>query len=143
MDKKNYSQSQFDQAFVNAISYLYKNEKLQQKVFASELGMPPSNLNDILAGGRGVPKTKIEFAIFLLREKYNVRGEYLETGKGPILNDPLKLDLNEHPQVVDILKENELQKLKIQELQTRISDLQKLNETQEKLINSLNEQIKK
>ena len=136
MEKKKYIQSQFDQAFVNAVSYLYKAGKLQQKVFANELDMPASNFNDILAGGRGVPKTKIEFAKYLLREKYNVVSDYLETGVGAILKNPLELDLN-NPQVIELVKENETLKLKISDLEKHNADLKKLNENQEFLIASL------
>lgn len=143
MEKKKFTQSPFDQHFVNVVSYLYKVEKLQQKVFAAELDMPASNLNDILAANRGVPRTKIDFAKFILREKYNVRAEYLETGEGPFLRNPIELNINEHPQIVELMKENELLKIKYQELETRISDLRKLNETQEALINSLREQSSK
>lgn len=143
MEKKSYTQTLFDQAFVTVVTYLYKNDKLQQKVFAGQMGIPPSNLNDILASGRGVPKSKIEFAKYILRERYNVNPVYLDTLEGSYLNEPVPLNVKEHPQVVDIMKENEMLKSSNKELTNRIEDLRKLNETQEQLINSLKEKMMK
>lgn len=143
MEKKIYTQTTFDQAFVNVVSYLYKEKKIKQKEFAKQLDIPASNLNDILSGGRGVPNSKIEIAKYLLREKYNVRAEYLETGQGPFLKEPMEINFNQHPQVSEIIKQNEILQMKIQELETRITDLRKLNETQDALIISLKDQLAK
>jgi hypothetical protein len=143
MTQKKYLQSPFDKLFIKAVNYLYKAGKLQQKQFAKEIDMPASNFNDVLAGGRGVPKSKIDFAKYILRERYHVRSEFLESGEGPILTKPLELNLNDHPQVADLIKENDNLKLRIQDLETRILDLKQLNETQLEYINSLKKQIKK
>lgn len=141
MEKKNYSQTLFDQAFTKVVLYLYKEGKLSQQNFAGEIEMPPSNLSDILKGRRGVPKSKIDFAKFILVTKYNVNNTFLESNDGPLLNQPSELNPQEHPQVIDIIKENEKLKGINKELQARISDLNRLNNTQELLIQTLQEQI--
>ncbi|THU34216.1 hypothetical protein FAM09_24670 [Niastella caeni] len=143
MDKKNYTQTLFDQAFTRVVLYLYKEGKLSQQNLAKEIEMPPSNLSDILKGGRGVPKNKIDFAKFILATKYNVNNSFLDTNEGPFLNQPLEPKNEEHPQFIDIKNENEKLTIINRELEVRIADLRKLNETQEELINSLKEQLLK
>lgn len=141
MVNKIYTQTIFDQAFNRVVLYLYKEGKLSQKVFADEIGIPPSNLSDILKANRGVPKSKIDFAKFILTTKYNVNNNFLDSNSGQFLNHPLDPKPEEHPQVVDIKIENEKLKIKNEELETRISDLRKLNKTYEQLIDSLNKQL--
>ncbi|MDQ3142711.1 MAG: hypothetical protein M3Q56_10750, partial [Bacteroidota bacterium] len=73
---------------VEVFNYLIKIQKVRSaRQFAHDLDIMPQSLNEILKGRREVPHSCLETLV----QKFNVRSEFILTGKGPILIEVLAL----------------------------------------------------
>lgn len=143
MDSNIYTKTLFDKAFINVVEWLNNNGYLSQREFANKLDILPSTLNKVLSGDRGVPKTKIPNAKWILVNEYKVRQDFLETNTGAMFTEKMEINLNAHHHVKDLIDENEKLKERNKDLEKRIKELTQLNETQAQMIKLMQKQSTK
>jgi transcriptional regulator with XRE-family HTH domain len=136
-----YMQTTFDKTFINVLEYLNHHKQNHMKFrflkdLLSKLGLFPSNYSAIKKGVRGVPDEKIESIVKYLVKEFKVSEQYLRTGKGNMLTEPLPFTLKEDEVPYHTLHNTELNLLRI-----RVKHLEELLEEKDRMIAALNKHI--
>lgn len=144
---KNYEPSLFDLAFVDAIEYLIKHKR-EHKMFKTqrqlleELHLNESSYVSIRNKLRGVPKHLITECSHILTSKYQVSGNYLTYRSGQIMAKPISQEGKQAMSYNDAITELNLLKVENAGLKARLSDAQKIIDSQIELISKLSKPSK-
>ena len=96
--------------------------------FSKKLGISKQSIYDYV---KGKSEPKADFYDLLEKKFPQINGDYIRTGKGK----PFKNEYSTHSQTNIAEEEMKNYEKRIQDLELRIIDLEKLNETQTKLLN--------
>lgn len=143
----NYEPTLFDLAFVDAIEYLVKHKKEHkmfrtQKQLLEELQLNESTYVSIRNKLRGVPRHMITECTHILTSKYNVSSNYLTYRSGQIMSKPISQEGKQAMSYNEAITELNLLKVEVAGLKARLSDAQKIINSQIMLINKLSEPTK-